>query len=162
MQRAPFPDKPWGPYDPETPHTGDVLVGDTGTIDVRGASGWRSLKTIDCGDYSYGQIVFTCDAKSGSGPSDMDVPAWPHVEVRLVARTRNQVQVLLEQAAGSHAETAASGVTASAGPIVMNFAPGEVPDSVEVLARARRGGLPETTYATDEKLNVFAGWRFHP
>lgn len=162
MQRAPFINKPWGPYDPETPRKGDVLTGDTGILDVRGASGWRSLKTIDCGDYSYGHVIVTCDAKAGSGASDSDLPAWPHVEVRIVARTRNQVYVLLEAAAGSHGEVAASGVQASAGPVFMPFAQGEVPDSVEVLVRARRGGVAETTFATDEKLNVLAAWRFHP
>jgi len=161
MARAPFENNPWGPYDPETPHKTDILTDDVGPVDVRGASDWRSLKTIQCGDYAYGQIIITCDAQATTSANGNDLPAWPHVEIRLVARTRNQVYVLLEAAAGSHGTAATSGPSASAGPVFMPFAPGEVPDSVEILARARRGGLPETTIDSDERLNVFAAWRFH-
>ena len=162
MARAPFLRAPWGPYDQEVPHKGDVLSGDTGTVDMRGQSAWRSLKTVQCGDYSFGQVIVTCDARASSASGATDLPAWPHVEIRLVARTRNQPYILLEAAAGSHGETTTSGPTASAGPVMMTFGPGEVPDSVEVLARARKGGLPETSFASDEKLDVLAAWRFHP
>jgi hypothetical protein len=162
MRRAPFGAKPWGPYEPQTPDAkADVLEGDIGPIDMRSQSAWRSLATIQCRDYSYGQIVVTCDARATSAASQLDLPAWPHIEVRLVARTRNQEMILLEAAAGSHTDSASGGVTISAGPVSMSFGPGEVPDSVEVLARARRGGLPQTDNVVDERLMAFAGWRFH-
>jgi hypothetical protein len=161
LQRRPA-GSPFKPAEPPAPHQADILSDDTGVIDLRGTSDWKSLKTIQCGDYSHGQILITCEALAS--PSDVhsaDLPRWPHVEVRLVARVRNQRFVLLEAALGSHSTTSTGGPTASAGPVFMPFGPGEVPDSVEVLGRARRGGLPESSFDADEKLNLTASWRFH-
>lgn len=124
-------------------------------IDMRGMSKWKVVLNHDCSEKSWGQIVVTCDAKASptvEGASDPE--NWPHCEVRIVADVNGQRVILLEQAVGSHNVEEIGDNTKSAGPIMLPLYPGEVPDRIEVHARARRGGDPETQFTADEILTV--------
>jgi len=130
-------------------------------IDMRGMSKWKVVYNADCSEKSWGQVAVTCEAKASptvEGASDPE--NWPHCEIRIVADVNGQRVILLEQAVGSHNDPEIGDNTKSAGPILLPFYPGEVPDRIEVLARARRGGDPETEFTRDEVLQVTATGRW--
>jgi hypothetical protein len=131
--------------------------------DMRGMTAWKTVLAHDCSEKSWGQVLITCDAfPSQTDEGGNDPEAWPHCEVRIVADVNGQRVILLEAAVGSHNIGWVIGDdTKSAGPVFLPLYPGEVPDRIEVHARARRGGDPQTTYAADERLQLFAVARFH-
>lgn len=130
-------------------------------IDMRAEWKWKVVLNHDCSEKSWGQVAVTCDARPSptvEGASDPE--NWPHCEVRIIADVNGQRVILLEQAVGSHNVTEIGDSTKSAGPILLPLYPGEVPDRIEVLARARRGGDPETEKTADEILMLTAVARF--
>jgi hypothetical protein len=69
---------------------------------------------------------------------------------------------MLEAAVGSHDGPTVGGAQKTAGAVVLSFAPGEVPDKIEVSARSRRGGLDGIPFVTGgAKLTLLATSRFH-
>jgi hypothetical protein len=179
MRRSPFGLHPNGPYPTQGPQSGDVVRQASGAIDMRGVSGWRSVFTVDCAELIWGQLVVTGEAiASGaadipsyyytisdaifSGPVIQRIEVWPWIEVRIVAWVNGQTYTMLEAAVGSHDGPQVGGAQKTAGAIVLPFAVGEVPDKIEVFARARLGGGPDTRASvTDGKLTLLATSRFH-
>jgi hypothetical protein len=180
MRRSPFGLHPNGPYPTQGPQSGEVVRQTSGVVDMRGSGGWRSVFTVDCGELQWGQVVVTGEAIAAGaatdvaayvdGPNDAPVshPAvpgaielWPWIEVRIAAWVNGQTYTMLEAAVGSHDGATAGGAQKTAGPVVLSFAVGEVPDKIEVFARARKGGLTETSVTTAEKLTLIAVSRFH-
>jgi hypothetical protein len=138
--------------------------------DMRGQVDWRTVLAVDCSEKSWGQVLVTCDAAASRTAEDATaVENWPWVEVRIIADVNGQRMILLEAAVGNHnssviadpANRTADGDTKSCGPVFLPLYPGEVPDRIEVHARARRGGLPETQGDPDERLELYAVARFH-
>jgi hypothetical protein len=132
-------------------------------VDMRGVSDWIPVLAVDCSERSWGQVLVTCEAKASSTvESATDVENWPWVEVRIIVDINGQRVILLEGAVGSHNSAVIGGTsTKSSGPIFLPLYPGEVPDRLEVHARARRGGRPETHGDADEVLMLTAVARFH-
>ena len=185
MRRSPFGLHPNGPYPTQgPPQTGDVVRATSGTVDMRGAGGWRSVFTVDCGDLQWGQLVVTGEAIAAQAANDVPgywgwpgnpvhgdwpytpgvpgpIELWPWIEVRIAAWVNGQTYTMLEAAVGSHDGAQVGGAAKTAGAIVLPFAVGEVPDKIEVFARARIGGLVQTTIAAGEKLTLVAVSRFH-
>jgi hypothetical protein len=137
--------------------------------DMRGQVAWRTVLAVDCSEKSWGQILITCDAAASptvAGASNVE--NWPWVEVRIVADINGQRLILLEAGVGGHnspvigdPELPGEADAKSSGPVFLPLYPGEVPDRIEVHARARRGGMPETQGDDDERLELFAVGRFH-
>ncbi len=162
LRRVPDYGHVFGPYPTPTEHTGDIHRQSSGVIDMRGASDWKSVFSVDCADWSWGQVLVTCEAQASPTVAHAtDLPVWPWVEVRISAWINGQNFVLLEAAVGAHTAAVTGGSDNSPGPVFLGFAPGEVPDKIEVQARARRGGRAETAGDADEKLNLTASSRFH-
>lgn len=156
MARAPFEQQPFGPFPTDKPDS-QIERHSSGKIDMRGMSDWRPVFSVDVGEMSWGQVVVSCEAvASPTVAHASELPVFPWVEVRINAVINNQLMTLLEAAVGSHGL-----VATSPGPIFISFGPGEVPDRIEVLARARRGGQAETASDADEVLNLLAVSRFH-
>lgn len=148
LRNTPDYGKPFGPYPTPETHSSDVHRSSSGVVDMRGAVGWRPVFSVDCGEYSSGQILVTCEAQASPTVANAkDLQVFPWVEVRISGWVNGQSFVLLEAAAS--------------GPIFLAFQPGEVPDKIDVQARARRGGKAETAGDPDEKLNLMAAARFH-
>lgn len=151
---------PFGPF-PSDKAADDFNRKTTGTIDMRGAADWRPIFSVDCGVHQWGQLAISCDAiASTSAANATDVENWPWVEVRIVTTIGGISIVYLEAGIGNHNAAVIGNDTKSSGPIVLNFGPGEVPDNIEVLARARRGGVAETAFDADERLDLVASSRF--
>ncbi len=163
LEHRAYTDVPFGPFESQgAPGTGDVERKNSDVIDMRGVSDWRTVFSVDVGDYQWGMLLLTCDAAAsptvvGAG----NVENWPWVEVRIVLTINAQTFTFLETAIGSHSSPTIGDDTDSAGPVIVNFALGEVPDKIEVVARARRGGTAELAGDADEKLNLTAVTRFH-
>jgi hypothetical protein len=137
---------PFGPF-PSDPK-GDVDRQTSGTVDVRGAADWRTVFSVDCGASTWGQLVIVGEAApSPTVARARDAQAWPWIEVRIDCYYNGQATTYLEAAA--------------AGPIFAAFGVGEVPDRIEVKARARRGGAAELAGDADERLSLVAVSRFH-
>ena len=152
--------EPFGPF--ASDKTGDEFDRKTsGTVDMRGAADWRPVFNVDCGVHQWGQLAVSCEAiASPTVANATDLENWPWVEVRIVTTIGGVVATYLEAGIGSHNAAVIGNDTKSSGPIVLTFGPGEVPDRIEVLARARRGGGAETAGDTDERLDFVASSRF--
>ena len=183
MRRSPFGLHPNGPFPTQGPtQSGDVVRGSSGVVDMRAASSWRSVYSIDCGDLQWGQLVVTGEATAtgaddissypqltvsdmvhAAGPLIQRVEMWPWIEVRIAALVNGQTYTMLEAAVGSHDGPQVGGAQKTAGAIVLAFPPGEVPDRIEVTARARLGGTADTRVSIDVlgKLTLLATSRFH-
>lgn len=183
MTRAPFGQKPLGPFPSQGAQSGDVVRQSSGEIDMRGAGTWRSVFSLDCGDLQWGQVVVTGEAIASAAATDVPgywdplptegdpgvfhplvpgaIEKWPWIEVRIAASVNGQTYTMLEAAVGSHAGATIGGALKTAGPIVLTFPPGEVPDRIDVSARARRGGTAATGLEGAEKLTLLATSRFH-
>jgi hypothetical protein len=138
--------------------------------DMRGQSAWQTVLAVDCSEREWGQVLITCDAQASKTAENADAPEnWPWVEVRIIADINGQRFVLLEAAVGSHDspvigdpdDPKMTAATKSCGPVFLPLYPGEVPDRIEVHARARRGGGPELQGDDDERLELYAVGRFH-
>ncbi len=130
--------------------------------DMRGVSDWRPVYAADTSEASWGQVLITCEAiASPTVEGATDPENWPHCEVRIIADINGQRVILLEAAVGNHNSETIGDASKSSGPVFMPFYPGEVPDRVEVHARARRGGDPELAGDVDERLMLWAVGRFH-
>jgi hypothetical protein len=144
---------PFGPFPKDDPK-GDIDRQTSGIVDMRGAADWRAAFTVDCGAFSWGQLAISCDAApSPTVAHAFDLPNLPWVEVRIEFTINGATFVYLEGAVG--------GVDAAAGPIVIGLGLGEVPDTISLSARARRGGLAELAGDLDERLALVATSRFH-
>jgi hypothetical protein len=133
----------------------------SGTVDMRGAADWRTVLPVDCGAYSWGQLAVSCEAiASPTVANALAVENWPWVEVRIVTTVGGIAVVYLEAGIGNHNSAVIGNDTKSSGPIFLTFGPGEVPDRIEVQARARRGGLAEVAGDADERLDLVASSRF--
>ncbi|HXJ25573.1 MAG TPA: hypothetical protein VNH17_07730 [Streptosporangiaceae bacterium] len=134
-------------------------------IDMRGVREWKSVLSADVSEYSWGQLIVAGEARTPQPipPTDTLFPEnWPWIEVRIEININGQVVTILEAAVGSHSERAVIGDSSkSCGPILLSFAPGEVPDRIEVYARARRGGREMRNVLDGEKLELTASTRFH-
>jgi hypothetical protein len=133
-------------------------------IDMRSVADWKSVLGVDCSEYAWGQVIITGEARMSKIPPPQLAAApefWTWVEVRIVADINGQRIILLEAAVGNHGEAAIGDSSKSAGPVLLAFAPGEVPDRVEVHARARRGGVAQTSHIRDEVLTLTPCTRFH-
>jgi hypothetical protein len=183
MRRSPFGLHPNGPYPTQGPQSGEVVRQTSGAVDMRGAGTWRSVFTVDCGELQWGQLVVTGEAIASAAASDVyevddildefgvvitpghpassPIELWPWIEVRIAAWVNGQTYTMLEAAVGSHDGAQVGGAAKTAGPIVLPFAVGEVPDKIEVFARARIGGLVQTAATATEKLTLVAVSRFH-
>jgi hypothetical protein len=137
---------------------------------------WVPVLRVETADYSWGQLVITGEAKAiNPYPLEttliMPIDYWPWIEVRVLATSAGVPWIWFEGAAGNHdAENASFGGGSEGntpGPIVLPFAPGEVPDVLEVYARGRAGGMlfndPLCPVAATivEILTVAASSRFH-
>lgn len=139
-------------------------------VDIRGASDWRLVLTIDTADFSWGQLVIHAEAAhpvpttfdQESGITWQEPERTPWAEVRVVAIIGDIEQVWFQGAAGNRSDLALGGPDKSCGPITLPFAVGEVPDKLIVSARAWRGGVIETDVLETEILTVNAVSRFRP
>lgn len=159
--------QPFGPFDATPP---DVLRSSAGPIDILGATDWRAILRVDTAEYSWGQLAISAEAADGPAiegtesdpvgydPTAVENLAW--AELRVIATVAGIDQVWFEGAAGNHSEAQIGGNAKSPGPISLPFAVGEVPDRIEVFARARRGGKAQTVVYPGEVLTVSAGSRF--
>lgn len=180
MRRSPFGLHPNGPYPTQgPPQSGDVVRQTSGTIDMRGAVGWRSVFSIDCGELVWGQVVVTGEAIEGTAAADIPavvavpeggilaapavqrIERWEWIEVRIAGSVNGQTYTMLEAAVGSHDGPTVGGAQKTAGAVLLTFAPGEVPDRIEVSARSRRGGLEGVPSTDGAKLTLLATSRFH-
>jgi hypothetical protein len=133
-------------------------------IDLRQATDWTAVLRVECADCSWGQLILSAEARSQiptGGKLSSDVETWPWVEVRVIATTAGISSIWFEGAAGNHDAESASiggGEGNSPGPIILPFGLGEVPDYLEVLARARSGG--GVTDGLAEYLTIMAASRF--
>jgi hypothetical protein len=163
LEHRAYTDVPFGPFQSQgAPSSGDVDRKSSDAIDMRGVADWKTVFSVETGDFSWGMLLLTCEAlASPTVAGSTVVEAWPWVEIRIVLTVNAQSYTYLEAGIGSHSSATIGDDTDSAGPVVLNFAPGEVPDKIEVVARARRGGSAETAGDVDEKLNLTAVSRFH-
>lgn len=163
LEHRAYTDVPFGPFESQgAPSSDDVSRKTSDVVNMIGVSDWRTVFSVDVGDYSWGMLLVTCDAAAsptvaGAG----NVENWPWVEVRIVLTINAMTYTFLETAIGSHSSATIGDDTDSAGPVILNFGPGECPDKIEVVARARRGGTAELAGDADEKLNLTAVTRFH-
>lgn len=141
-------------------------------VDMRGVTSWKTVLGVDVSEYSWGQVIITGEARPSPTRSAFDVVPnatspenLPWIEVEIVADVNDQRITLLAQAIGSRTDQGFLGSVEmgrrSCGPILLPLAPGEVPDRIEVLARARRGGGLETSFDLDEVLTIRASTRMH-
>lgn len=162
MMRSPYNATPFGPFPTQQGPTSKIDRQTSSTIDMRGVVDFKNIFAVESGEFSWGQLMITCDAAaSPTAAGATNVENWPWVEVRVVFSVNGQQFTYLEAAVGSHASATIGNDTESAGPILIALTPGEVPDKIEVLARARRGGAAETAGDVDERLNLVAVSRLH-
>ena len=161
MRRPAYVGTPFGPFPNQGGKPSAIDRQTSNVVDMRGVSDWKTVFSIACGDFEWGQVLVTCDAiASPTVAGASNVENWPWVELRIVFTVNGQAFTFLEAAIGSHSSPAIGDSSDSAGPVQVAFTPGEVPDLVEVLARARRGGLAELAGDVDERLNLVAVSRF--
>lgn len=172
MQHGAYAQNPFGPFPPppSTQDQPDDPIARAGglPVDIRGASDWISILRVDCATYQWGQLVISSEATAQT-PSTSDVESgitwleldrYPWAEIRVLVSIGGIDQVWFQGGAGGHSEAATGGNDKSPGPIILPFLLGEVPDSIQVQAKAMRGGLPETATADTETLTVTAVSRF--
>lgn len=160
--RSPYNATPFGPFKGQGGVPSKIDRQTSGTVDMRGVVDFKNVFSYESGEYSWGQILITCDAAAsptvaGAG----NVENWPWVEVRVTFTVNGQQFTYLEAAVASHSAATIGNDLDSAGPVLVQLGPGEVPDKIEVFARSKRGGLPETAGDADERLNLLAVSRFH-
>jgi hypothetical protein len=141
-------------------------------VDMRGVARWKTVLGVDTSEYSWGQVIVTGEARPSpllsafdASPNAISPENLPWIEVRIIADINDQRITLLEQAVGVRIDQGFYGSVElgarSCGPILLPLFPGEVPDRIEVHARARRGGLIETSFDVDEVLKIRASTRMH-
>jgi hypothetical protein len=172
MQHGAYGGSPFGPFGPppsDHDQPDDPIARAGGIpVDIRGASDWISILRVECASYQWGQLVINSDATAQT-PSQADIEAgitwlelerYPWAEIRVLVSIGGIDHVWFQGGAGNHSESAVGGNDKSPGPIVLPFLLGEVPDSIQVQARAMRGGLPESVLSDSEVLTVTAVSRF--
>jgi hypothetical protein len=149
---------------------GLVEHGGGAAVDVIDAIDWVSVLHLETGAFRWGQLVISCEAQACSGTTkggiDPLAPDWLRwAEIRVLVTVSGLAQIWFEGAAGNHAEPGIGGGEKSSGPIILPFALGEVPDSLDVFARSRCGGAAsrgpfDQGGGAVEFLNVTAATRF--
>lgn len=168
MERGAYEQKPFGPF-ADKDDADDRIARAGGTpIDIRGASAWKEILRVDVSQFDWGQLAIAAEAASHppsafdveSGITQLETDRIPWAEIRVLVTIGGIDQVWFQGGAGNHSEAAIGGNDKSPGPILLPFVLGEVPDVIEVQARAMRGGLVETDTAEGEILTVTAATRF--
>lgn len=162
MMRSPYNQEPFGPFPNQRGVPTKIDRQTSNAVDLRGTVDFKSIFSVDSGEFAHGELVITCDATaSPTVVGATNVENWPHVEVKVVVTNNGQSTTFLDAAVGSHSSATIGNDTESAGPVVVNFGLGEMPDKIDVFARARRGGVAETAGDADEVLNVICVSRLH-
>jgi hypothetical protein len=172
MQHGAYRQTPFGPFPPppsEHDQPDDPIARAGGVpVDIRGASDWIGILRVDCATYQWGQLVISAEASAQipvtadteAGITWLELDRYPWAEIRVLVSIGGIDQVWFQGGAGNHSEDTVGGNDKSPGPIILPFLLGEVPDSIQVQARAMRGGLPETILGNTEILTVTAVSRF--
>lgn len=172
MQHGAYGQEPFGPFSPppsDHDQPDDPIARDGGVaIDIRGSSSFIEILRVNCSTYQWGQIVISSEASAQipttpdteAGITWLELDRYPWAEIRVLVSIGGIDQVWFQGGAGNHSEDAIGGNDKSPGPIILPFLLGEVPDSIQVQARAMRGGLPETILGDTEILTVTAVSRF--
>jgi hypothetical protein len=127
-------------------------------VDMRGKADWVTVHQRDTGEASWGVIHIDANVEDGAAMVDPVTDA-AHVEVLVLGYIQGgSSYVLFEGAVGTNLGLPR---TLSAGPVVLQLSEGEVPDRIEVLARARHGGSAQATVRADETLLLMVGTRWH-
>lgn len=141
---------------------GDVVHEGGLPIGLLGVNEYMLVQHIETSDFSTGCLAIYGETKMGAvrGVSVED-SLW--IEVRVTVKNSGIAMVWFEGALGHTliiTDAGAGGPLKTPGPIYLPFLLGEVPDSIDVEARARRGGATPLTYASDEILNIIPTSRF--
>jgi hypothetical protein len=170
MERGAYHQNPFGPFPGDAGGPDDDRIARAGgtPIDLRGASDWKEILRVDTSRFEWGQLVIGSEATAQtpsqadteSGITWLELDRFPWAEIRVLVTIGGIDQVWYQGGAGNHSEAEIGGNDKSPGPIVLPFLVGEVPDVLEVQARAMRGGLVETDTADGEILTVTAVTRF--
>lgn len=162
MMRSPYNTEPFGPFPNQRGVPTKIDRQTSNPVDMRGTVDFKNIFSVDSGEFAHGELVITCDATaSPTAAGATNVENWPHVEVKVVFTVNGQSTTFLDAAVGSHAEATIGTDASSDGPVVVNMGLGEVPDKIDVFARARRGGVAETAGDVDEVLSVICVSRLH-
>jgi hypothetical protein len=168
MEHGAYEQKPFGPFASDDKDDRIARAGGI-PIDIRGASDWKGILRVDTAQFEWGQLVITAEASAQpSRASDLengfnwlDADHFPWAEVRVLVTIGGIDHVWFQGGAGNHSEGAVGGNDKSPGPILLPFLLGEVPDAIDVQARAMRGGLVAGAgFFDDEILTVTAVTRF--
>jgi hypothetical protein len=167
MEHGAYEQRPFGPFASDDKDDRIARAGGI-PIDIRGASDWKEILRVDTSQFEWGQLVIGAEASAQPaiqadtdiGITWLEVDRWPWAEVRVLVTIGGIDHVWFQGGAGNHSEVAAGGNDKSPGPILLPFLLGEVPDVIDVQARAWRGGLLETVTAEGEILTVTAVTRF--
>jgi hypothetical protein len=124
-----------------------------GPWDVRGLGAYQLLTRIETGDYTYGQLWVSCIAVAAS----VNPEAQNHAEVAIFSVLGGVRSLEIEGACAQRADAPAS---LSTGPLGVWLLHDEMPDSVEVWARALTGGLAQSAVNAAEVLTVSMVGRF--
>lgn len=127
-----------------------------GPFSIAGAGNFTLLCRVDTFDFTWGTLIVDSVVQNPAAVTTMD--ATVHAEIQILAYVSGVPFVWLQSAVGNHLDFAEP---LSPGPLVLNILEGQMPDAVEVYARARRGGVAETSPATDEVLNLSVLGRLH-
>jgi hypothetical protein len=162
MMRSPYNQEVFGPFPSQGGDASEIDRQTSNIVDMRGAVDFKNIFAVQSGEYSWGQLLITCDAAASvTVAGATNVENWPHVEIKIVYTINGQQSTFLEAAVGAHTSNTVGNDSESSGPVIVLMEPGEVPDKIEVFARARRGGVAETAGDADEKLNLVVVSRLH-
>lgn len=138
--------------------TDDVIDSDyLAGVDCRGLADWQTIFTKETVGFAWGLVVIDSQAQA-SPTNQTTMDKSNHVEIRIVEFIGGSGFIVAIRAIGNHQDRIEN---ASGGPMRHKFDLGDVPDRIEIQARARQGGSAETTQNTDETLQVNVATRFH-
>lgn len=132
-------------------------------VDVRPFRDFALVQHVDNSPYSTGFITIYGETRYGAVRGQtLEDSLW--AEVRVVVAV-HEIQMIWFEGAVGHSlvltDTGSGGPEKTPGPVYLPFMLGEVPDTIDVYARMRRGN-PNITfgYDDDEILNVVSTSRF--
>lgn len=146
-----YTDAPFGPYEKQR----EISRAGGAAVDVSNAGDWFLVFSLDVSAFKWGQLVIDGEVfadPNSDGTILPNDPGFPWIETRVVAQISSSSFIWFEGAVTKNTSLAETG------PIVLPFLLGEMPDSIQVFARARLGGA--VSAFSFQKGQITASTRF--
>lgn len=135
-----------------------ALSGDTqGPVDLRGMTDWITIASYDTREFKTGVVSAEVTAKQSASVTPSSFTYDLHAEVRVLGNSAGNAYVLTQSSLAKHVDLAER---FSTGAFRFQIQEWQMPDRIEIQARARRGGAAENASDTgiSDEILQFSSW----